>query len=88
MTKQTYITLNIGCKIPQFGLGVYMVPAVETKKNCLPFISLTTMIHILIYLKKEFVVPNIVVSVAEDASLADVGRHKYKGMLLSRKRLT
>lgn len=35
MTKQTYITLNNGCKIPQFGLGVYMVPATETKKNCL-----------------------------------------------------
>ena len=29
MSKQTYITLNDGNKIPQFGLGVYMVPAGE-----------------------------------------------------------
>lgn len=34
--NQTYLTLNNGCKIPQFGLGVYMVPGDETtKKNCL-----------------------------------------------------
>jgi diketogulonate reductase-like aldo/keto reductase len=34
--NQTYIKLNNGCKIPQFGLGVYMVPGDETtKKNCL-----------------------------------------------------
>lgn len=35
MENQNYVTLNNGCKIPQFGLGVYMVPAAETKKNCL-----------------------------------------------------
>lgn len=36
MTNQTYITLNNGCKIPQFGLGVYMIPGDEmTKKTCL-----------------------------------------------------
>lgn len=29
MNEQTYITLNDGNKIPQFGLGVYMVPAGE-----------------------------------------------------------
>lgn len=29
MSNQTYITLNDGNKIPQFGLGVYMVPAGE-----------------------------------------------------------
>lgn len=34
--KQTYITLNNGEKIPQFGMGVFMVPAgEETKKACL-----------------------------------------------------
>ena len=34
--NQTYLTLNNGCKIPQFGLGVYMVQGDEaTKKNCL-----------------------------------------------------
>lgn len=33
---QTYITLNDGNKIPQFGLGVYMVPeGPATKKACL-----------------------------------------------------
>ena len=26
---QTYITLNNGAKIPQFGMGVYMVPEGE-----------------------------------------------------------
>jgi diketogulonate reductase-like aldo/keto reductase len=36
MKNQTYITLNNGCEIPQFGLGVYMVPGDETtKQNCL-----------------------------------------------------
>ena len=34
--KQSYITLNNGEKIPQFGMGVFMVPAgEETKKACL-----------------------------------------------------
>ncbi len=34
--NQTYITLNNGTKIPQFGMGVYMVPAGEkTKEACL-----------------------------------------------------
>ena len=34
--EQSYITLNNGEKIPQFGMGVYMVPAgEETKKACL-----------------------------------------------------
>ena len=34
--KQTYITLNNGTKIPQFGMGVFMVPAGdETKNACL-----------------------------------------------------
>ena len=34
--NQTYITLNNGTKIPQFGMGVYMVPVGEkTKKACL-----------------------------------------------------
>lgn len=33
---QTYITLNDGNKVPQFGLGVYMVPeGAATKKACL-----------------------------------------------------
>ena len=31
--KQTYITLNDGNKIPQFGLGVYMVPGDETTRE-------------------------------------------------------
>ena len=31
--SQTYITLNNGTKIPQFGMGVYMVPAGDTTKN-------------------------------------------------------
>ncbi|MDE5576656.1 MAG: aldo/keto reductase [Oscillospiraceae bacterium] len=34
--KQSYITLNNGEKIPQFGMGVFMVPeGEETKKACL-----------------------------------------------------
>lgn len=34
--KQTYVTLNDGNKIPQFGLGVYMIPGDEnTKTACL-----------------------------------------------------
>ena len=34
--KQNYVTLNDGNKIPQFGLGVYMVPGDETtRKACL-----------------------------------------------------
>ena len=34
--KQTYVTLNDGNKIPQFGLGVYMIPGDEnTKEACL-----------------------------------------------------
>lgn len=34
--KQTYITLNNGTKIPQFGLGVYMIQGDEnTKEACL-----------------------------------------------------
>ena len=31
--NQTYITLNDGNKIPQFGLGVYMVPGDETTRE-------------------------------------------------------
>lgn len=31
--KQTYVTLNDGNKIPQFGLGVYMIPGDETTKE-------------------------------------------------------
>jgi diketogulonate reductase-like aldo/keto reductase len=39
--NQTYLTLNNGCKIPQFGLGVYMVPGEDaTKKNCLEAFAL------------------------------------------------
>ncbi len=34
--EQTYLTLNNGAKIPQFGMGVYMVPeGEETKQACL-----------------------------------------------------
>lgn len=34
--KQTYVTLNDGNKIPQFGLGVYMIPGDDnTKAACL-----------------------------------------------------
>lgn len=34
--EQSYITLNSGAKIPQFGMGVFMVPdGEETKKACL-----------------------------------------------------
>jgi Aldo/keto reductases, related to diketogulonate reductase len=33
---QTYVTLNDGNKIPQFGLGVYMVPeGAATREACL-----------------------------------------------------
>lgn len=30
---QTYITLNNGSKIPQFGMGVFMVPEEEETKR-------------------------------------------------------
>ena len=34
--NQTYVTLNDGNKIPQFGLGVYMIPGDEnTKVACM-----------------------------------------------------
>ena len=39
--KQTYITLNNGTKIPQFGMGVFMFPAGdETKNACLEALKL------------------------------------------------
>lgn len=39
--NQTYITLNNGTKIPQFGMGVYMMPAgEETKKACLDALNM------------------------------------------------
>jgi diketogulonate reductase-like aldo/keto reductase len=39
--KQTYITLNNGCKIPQFGLGVYLIHGdADTKKACLEALKL------------------------------------------------
>lgn len=39
--NQTYITLNNGAKIPQFGMGVFMVPAGdETKNACLEALKL------------------------------------------------
>lgn len=31
--KQTYVSLNDGCKIPQFGIGVYMVPDGEPTRT-------------------------------------------------------
>jgi diketogulonate reductase-like aldo/keto reductase len=31
--EQTYVTLNDGTKIPQFGLGVYMVPDGEPTRK-------------------------------------------------------
>ena len=31
--SQTYLTLNNGTKIPQFGMGVYMVPAGDATTN-------------------------------------------------------
>ena len=31
--NQTYVTLNDGNKIPQFGLGVYMIPGDETTRE-------------------------------------------------------
>ena len=38
---QTYITLNNGAKIPQFGMGVFMVPAGDATKNaCLDALKL------------------------------------------------
>ena len=38
---QTYITLNNGAKIPQFGMGVFMVPAGDATKNaCLEALKL------------------------------------------------
>ncbi len=33
LSHQTYITLNNGVKMPQFGLGVYSIPAGETTYN-------------------------------------------------------
>lgn len=33
LQNQTYLTLNDGNRIPQFGMGVYMVPAGEATKN-------------------------------------------------------
>jgi len=34
--EQTYVTLNNDCKIPQFGLGVYMIQGdADTKRACL-----------------------------------------------------
>lgn len=40
---QTYITLNNGTKIPQFGMGVFMAPAGDaTKTACLEL----SLIHI------------------------------------------
>lgn len=39
--NQTYITLNNGTKIPQFGMGVFMVPEGEaTKSACLEALKL------------------------------------------------
>lgn len=39
--EQTYITLNNGCKIPQFGLGVYQIQGdADTKKACLEALKL------------------------------------------------
>ena len=39
--NQTYITLNNGTKIPQFGMGVFMVPEGEATKNaCLEALKL------------------------------------------------
>ncbi len=39
--NQTYITLNNGAKIPQFGMGVFMVPAGDATKNaCLDALKL------------------------------------------------
>ena len=39
--EQTYLTLNNGTKIPQFGMGVYMVPeGEETKQACLAALSM------------------------------------------------
>ena len=34
--KQNYITLNDGNKIPQFGLGVYMIRGDEETEKSLP----------------------------------------------------
>lgn len=39
--EQTYVTLNNGCKIPQFGLGVYQIQGdADTKKACLKALEL------------------------------------------------
>ncbi|SEI55422.1 aldo/keto reductase [Streptococcus equinus] len=38
--NQTYLTLNTGYKMPQFGIGVYMVAPSDTKKNLLDAFSL------------------------------------------------
>ena len=39
--KQTYITLNNGAKIPQLGMGVFMVPAGDATRNaCLEALKL------------------------------------------------
>lgn len=37
MNNQTYVTLNNGTKIPQFGLGVYMILGDQnTKRRVFP----------------------------------------------------
>lgn len=39
--EQTYVTLNNGCKIPQFGLGVFQIQGdADTKKACLEALKL------------------------------------------------
>jgi diketogulonate reductase-like aldo/keto reductase len=39
--EQTYVTLNNGCKIPQFGLGVYQIQGdAATEKACLEALKL------------------------------------------------
>lgn len=39
--EQTYVTLNNGCKIPQFGLGVYQIQGdADTKAACLEALKL------------------------------------------------
>ena len=39
--EQTYVTLNNGCNIPQFGLGVYQIQGdADTEKACLAALGL------------------------------------------------
>lgn len=39
--EQTYVTLNNGCKIPQFGLGVFMIQGdADTQKACMEALKL------------------------------------------------